>query len=131
MLYTDTDSFFLYFEVEDIAAALDPLSDEFDFSEVPEDCDSGLDNLACEQTAGQVGYFKDEMKGAPIIEFVALRPKMYSFKSCDVELHMGELHKYFPNGIYPYTMNYHHKAVAKGISRSVIKTLAHDDYKRM
>jgi len=97
MLYTDTDSFFLYFEVEDIAAALDPLSDEFDFSEVPEDCDSGLDNLASEQTAGQVGYFKDEMKGAFIIEFVAFRPHMYSFKSCDIELYKGELNRYYSN----------------------------------
>jgi hypothetical protein len=80
MLYTDTDSFFLQFFVEDLNTALheNPIvRDAFDFGAIPADHPSGLGGS--DPHAGEIGYFKDECNGDPIVEFVALRPKMYSF----------------------------------------------------
>ena len=54
------------------------------------------------------GKFKDETAGVPIVEFVGLRPKMYSFittKDMEVGVHR-----------------------AKGISRAASKLLRHQDY---
>ena len=57
-----------------------------------------------------IGKFKDETSGKPIIEFVGLRPKMYSFlieeKSEQVEKH-----------------------TAKGINKGASRTLRHEHYK--
>ena len=85
MLYTDTDSFFLQFFVDDLKQALVSkrgVLDAFDFSEVPP---NHLSRLHSDAQAGEVGYFKDECKGSPIVEFVALKPKMYSFTVMDAE----------------------------------------------
>ena len=86
MLYTDTDSFFLYFFVEDLAKYINArpyLRNAFDFSEISTGHLSNLGRGNADLHAGEVGYFKDETKGNPIIEFVGLRPKMYSFTVCD------------------------------------------------
>ena len=69
-----------------------------------------------------MGYFKDETNGNPIVEFVGLRPKMYSFTVCDAS-------QPIPGVNYP--MDLRHKAVAKGVARSQIKRLKHEDYVRM
>ena len=53
------------------------------------------------------GKFKDEMGGVPIVEVVALRPKMYSFYTTEN-----------PDGVHR----------AKGITRGASKTLRHQDY---
>ena len=125
MLYTDTDSFFLQFFVEDLATELnrDPtMRDWFDFSEIPVDHISGL-GTAADPHAGVVGYFKDESKGDPVYEVIALRPKTYSVqtvKAC----------KYDPENPMPAPV-FKHKAVAKGITRENIKRLIHEDYRNM
>ena len=85
MLYTDTESFFLHFFVEDLAKEMNTrphLRDVFDFSHG----NGHLFNLGrghADFHAGKVGYFKDETKGNSIVEFIGLRPKMYSFTVCD------------------------------------------------
>ena len=81
MLYTDTDS--MVFQVFTHDLYQDLLNDKtlreiFDFSEIPAGHPSQLGDLP-DPHGGQVGYFKDEMKGNPIIEFVGLKPKMYAF----------------------------------------------------
>ena len=69
-----------------------------------------------------MGYFKDETKENPIVEFIGLRPKMYSFTVCDASE---------PIPMVNYPMDIRHKAVAKGVVRSQIKRFKHEDYVRM
>ena len=114
MLYTDTDSFFLHFVVEDLAKEINArphLRDAFDFSEISNGHLSNLGRGNANLHAGEVGYFKDETNENPIVEFVGLRPKMYSFTVCDAS-------EPIPGVNYP--MDVRHKAVAKGVARSQI-----------
>ena len=125
MLYTDTDSFCLHFFVEDLAKKIisrPHLRDAFDFSEISNGQLSKLGRGSANLHAGEVGNFKDETKGNPIVEFVGLRPKMYSFTVCDAS-------EPIPGVNYP--INLRHKAVAKGVARSQIKRFKHEDYVRM
>ena len=80
MLYTDTESFFLHLFVEDLAQEINARPhhrDAFDFSEISNGHLFTLGRGNANLHAGEVGYFKDETKGNPIVEFVCLRPKMY------------------------------------------------------
>ena len=125
MLYTNTDSFFLHFFVEDLAKEINSrpyLRDAFDFSEISNGhfCNLGRGNA--DLHAGEVGFFKDETKENPIVEFVGLRCKMYSFTVCDAS-------EPIPGVNYPRDVR--RKAVAKGVSRSKIKPFKHEDYVRM
>ena len=125
MLYTDTDSFFLNFFVDDLAKeikARPKLYDAFDLSEISPGHLSNLGSVGGNHNAGDVGYFKDETKGDPIIEFVGLRPKMYSFTVCHADESIPGLN---------YPMDTWHKAVARGVSRAQIKRLKHENYVRM
>ena len=86
MLYMDTDSFFLHFFVENLAKEVNELPhlrDAFDFSEISNRHLSNLGRGNATFHAKELGYFKDETKGDPIVEFVGLRPKMYSFTVCE------------------------------------------------
>ena len=69
-----------------------------------------------------MGYFKDETKGNPIVEFIGLRHKMYSFTVCDAS-------EPIPGVNYP--MDVRHKAVAIGVSRSQIKRFKNKEFVRM
>ena len=69
-----------------------------------------------------MGYFKDETKGNPIVEFLGLRHKMYSFTVCDASEPIPKVN---------YPMDVRHKAMAKGVARSQIKRFKHEDYMRM
>ena len=126
MLYNDTDSFFLQFFVEDLAKEIYSRSyvkSAFDFSEISLHYLSNLRTID-DSHSGQVGYFKDECKGDPIIEFVALRPKMYSYTMC-------EAMEYIPPQYNLSSLDIKHKAVATGVSRANIRRLTHDDYVAM
>ena len=125
MLYTDTDFFFLHFFVEDLAKEINlrpHLRDAFDFSEISNGDFSNLRRGNADLHAGDVGYFKDETKGNPIVEFIGLRPKMYLFTVCDAS-------EPIPGVNYP--MGITQKAVVKGVARSQIKRFKHEDYVRM
>ena len=127
MLYTDTDSFFLQFFVDDLAAELnrDPsMRDWFEFGEVPSDHVSGLGSAGGDPHAGVIGYFKDESKGDQVYEVIALRPKSYSIQTVKATLYDPE-HPEVPPPAFK------HKAVAKGITRENIKRLTHEDYRQM
>ena len=117
MLYTDTDSFFLHFFVKDLAIEINSrphLRDAFDFSEISNGHLSFFGRENANLHAGEVGYFKDETNGNPIVEVVGLHPKMYSFTVCDAS-------EPIPGVNDP--MDVRHKAVAKGVVRSQIKGL--------
>ena len=75
LLGTDTDSLKYVIETEDLYQDMKEMSDHFDFSEY------GVNHFCYDKTNAKVlGKFKDETNGNPIIEFVGLRPKMYSQK---------------------------------------------------
>ena len=100
LLFTDTDSLTYEVKTEDIYKDMLKDMDMFDTSEYPTD-----HLLYSNQNKKALGKMKDESFGEPHVEFVGLRPKMYSFKGG--------------------------KKTAKGIKKSVVKNeLSHDDYRR-
>ena len=104
LLFTDTDSLLYEIKTEDIYADMNTNSDLFDFSEyaVYHKCFSNKNKKV-------YGKMKDELNGLPMLEFVALKAKMYSFKTENEE-----------------------KKRAKGIQRAVIKKkIKHDDFKKV
>ena len=125
MLYTDTELFFLYLFVEDLANKINAcphLRDAFDFSEISP---RHLSTLGCAEAglhAGEVNYFKDETNSDVIVEFVGLRSKMYLFTVFETSEPILWLN---------YSMNVRQKAVAKNVARSQIKRYKHKDYVQM
>ena len=77
-LYTDTDSFFLHFFVDNLAKEINArtqLRDAFEFSDIEHTHLPQLRGPGVDGHGWEVGFFKDEAKGNPIVEFVGLRPK--------------------------------------------------------
>jgi len=102
LLFTDTDSLVYDIQSEDLYAELFEDRGKFDFSDYPT-----TSQFHCADNKKKIGKMKDETAGEPIVEFVGLRPKMYSFITCDHE---------------------HHRA--KGIQKAVVeRKLRHDHYK--
>ena len=119
MLYTDTYLLImqlltndLYKEILDVPQ----LRRMFDFSEIPANHPSCL-GTPDDPNRGKVCYFNDETKGNPIIEFVALIPKMYSFKVCECQ-------EFFSNA-QPRLWD---KQVGKGIARATLEKITHQQY---
>ena len=105
LLFTDTDS--LTYEIETTDAYLDFWNDKdkFDNSDYPEN--SPYFNKINKKV---IGKFKDEAAGVPIVEFVGLRSKMYSYIKDNDE--GGK--------------------TAKGIKKNIItKNIKHEDYKEV
>ena len=105
LLFTDTDS--LTYEIETNDAYNDFFKDKskFDNSDYPEN--SPYFNKINKKI---IGKFKDELAGVPVVEFIGLRSKMYSYlKDNDV---CGK--------------------TAKGIKKYIItKNIKHEDYKEV
>ena len=59
--------------------------------------------------------------GDPFVEFVGLRPKMYSFK-------VMEAAEYEPQLPFFDAVHFKHKSVVNGVSQINIKDFTHDDY---
>ena len=74
LAYTDTDSFVIHIETEDLYKDLQQINSYMDFSDYPQNhCDYDNTNKKV------LGKFKDEMNGNIITEFIALKPNMYAF----------------------------------------------------
>ena len=102
LLFTDTDSLTYDIKTPDIYQDWQQDKSMFDTSDYPK-----THFLKCDQNKKVLGKMKDEMAGTPIIEFVGLRPKMYSFKCSEYE-----------------------KQTAKGICKTAIeKRLRHAEYR--
>ena len=56
----------------------------FDFSKIPANHPSHF-GFPKDSNKGKVGFFKIETKGNPIIEFVALKPKLNFYKVCECQ----------------------------------------------
>ena len=103
LLFTDTDSLTYEIEANDVYKDFFKDKDKFDNSDYPE-----YSPFFYKKNKKVIGKFKDEAAGIPIIEFVGLRSKMYSY--------MKE--------------NQKGGKTAKGIKKNVIKNnIMHDDYK--
>ena len=103
LLFTDTDSLTYEIQTEDIYK--DPWNDKrlFDYSEYPKNSP-----YHCIDSEKVIRKFKDEACGGPIIEFVGLKSKMYSYVED----------------------NEKGGKTAKGIKKNVIKNnIKHEDYK--
>ena len=75
LLFTDTDSLVYDITTPDLYADMLPNIDRhYDTSDYPVE-----HPLHSKKNAKVVGLFKDELNGVPIVEFVGLRAKMYSF----------------------------------------------------
>ena len=105
LLFTDTDS--LTYEIETHDAYNDFFKDKnkFDNSDYPEN--SPYFNIINKKV---IGKFKDEASGIPVVEFIGLRSKMYSYVKDNEET----------------------TQTAKGIKKQVIKkNITHDNYKEV
>ena len=103
LLYTDTDSFVLEIETEDIYEDMAAERDLYDTSNYPNE-----NPLYSEVNKKVLGKMKDECGGTPIEEVVCLRSKIYSV------LKAGEKNI----------------RKAKGVKKCVIKKhIKHEDYK--
>ncbi|NNK28388.1 MAG: hypothetical protein HKP06_09125 [Flavobacteriaceae bacterium] len=77
VIYTDTDSLFLYIKGDKIISKLQSIRDEWlDGSNLPTN-----HPLYCIHNKGVIGKFKDEMDGFTVAEFIGLRPKMYALQT--------------------------------------------------
>ena len=104
LLYTDTDSLLLEIKTKDIYSDMAKDSNMYDTSNYPK-----THSLFSEKNKKVVGKMKDECEGNPIIEYIGLRPKMYSI----------------------LTLNDAHNAKrAKGVKGAVTKKcITHENYK--
>jgi len=104
LLFTDTDSLTYEIEAEDVYKDFWNDKDKFDNSNYPES--SPYFN---ESNKKVIGKFKDEAAGVPIIEFVGLKSKMYSYMKD----------------------NQKGGKTAKGIKKNIIKKdITHENYKQ-
>ena len=105
LLFTDTDS--LTYEIETKDAYADFWSDKDRFDNSDYNKESPFYNTANKKV---IGKFKDEAAGVPVVEFVGLRSKMYSYMKDNDE--GGK--------------------TAKGIKKNIItKNIKHEDYKEV
>ena len=103
LLFTDTDSLTYEIEADDVYQDFWKDKHLFDNSDYPENSPF-FDN----SNKKVIGKFKDEVKGIPIVEFVGLRSKMYSYMKDDQK----------------------GSRTAKGIKKNVIKQkIQHNNYK--
>ena len=103
LLFTDTDSLTYEIEAKDVYKDFFKDKDKFDNSDYPE-----YSPFFYKENKKVIGKFKDEAAGIPIIEFVGLRSKMYSY----------------------IKDNQKGGKTAKGIKKNVIKNnIIHNDYK--
>ena len=102
LLFTDTDSLCYHIKTEDIYQDMFERKELFDLSDYPTACP-----FHDPTNKKVIGKFKDETASVPIVEFVGLRAKMYSFKT-----------------------EKHECKKAKGVKKSVVqRRCTHEDYK--
>ena len=103
LLFTDTDSLTYEIETEDAYKDFFNDKDKFDNSDYPAES-----QLFDKTNKKVIGKFKDEASGIPIIEFIGLRSKMYSYLKDNQNV--GK--------------------TAKGIKKNIIKkVITHENYK--
>ena len=127
LIYTDTDSFIIQVETDDIYKDMLENKNLYDFSNYP------INHQNYNITNKKVlRKFKDELNSLIITEFIGLKPKMYSFDYIDNNIKINKCEydeinkddkKYDEYNKIVVNNNIH-----KGIKKSVC--LKHDEYKR-
>ena len=74
LAYTDTDSFVIHFETEDLYKDFQHMNSHMDFLTIQNIIATTITNEKFLQK------IKDEMNGNIITEFIALKPKLYAFQ---------------------------------------------------
>ncbi|XP_053204035.1 uncharacterized protein LOC128388631 [Panonychus citri] len=100
LLYTDTDSLIYHIKTENIDQDLVNLSHLMDFSNYPTS-----HHLFSNENKKKIGYIKNEVAGDEIVEFLGIKPKLYTLKT------LSDVKK------------------AKGVPRVALKKVTFDDYK--
>ena len=101
LLYTDTDSFILHVETDDVYKDIKDNQSQYDTSNY-----NNKHFLFSNENKKVLGKFKDELGGVPISEYIGLRPKMYSVITKEEEIRK-----------------------AKGIKKNVVKNqITHENY---
>ena len=109
LIYTDTDSFIIEVETDNIYKDMYENKNIYDFSEYPKNYPNfDMSNKKV------LGKFKDELNSKIITEFIALKPKMYSFEYTSGTEYNNTLIK--------------NENKCKGVKKSV--DLKHDEYKK-
>jgi len=102
LMYTDTDSFVYFIETDDLYKDMYEHKDIFDLSDVQ------IEEYKDNSNKKVVGKMKDETGMIPVIEWIALKPKLYSFLiEGDDKMHVK----------------------CKGITRGVSKKLKHEQFR--
>lgn len=112
MLYSDTDSFFFYFFVQDLTKKINAYfyyQDAFKFSVISSRNIFIVERNKAELYARLVRYFKCTTTRYPIVEFGGLRLKIYLFTVCDASK---------PIVGVKYLMDVQPKAATNGVTRS-------------
>ena len=110
LLFTDTDSLMYEVCTDDFYKDMWAMRDQCDLANYPKNSpfyDSSNNKV--------VVKFKDEANGEPIIEFVGLKPKMYSYQTLTLAL----------QGDAAITT----KKRANGIQGAAVDKLRHEEYK--
>ena len=129
LAYVDTDSYILKIETEDVSDDLKKLGNYFDFSNY-EDTHENYDLT----NNKKIGFFKDEMGGKIMTEYIGLKPKMYSYeKEKDAQEEETETKENKNNDVNGEANGddedeCHNKA--KGIPKCKIKNITIDGYKK-
>ena len=109
LLFTDTDSLMYEIECADAYKDMWQNRDRFDLAGYP-----NTSEFHDPTNNKVIGKFKDEANGEPIVEFVGLKPKMYSYIL---------LHELPNKGVNPVE-----KHRSKGICRAAARRLRHKDF---
>ena len=135
LIYTDTDSFIIQVETDDIYKDMLENKDLYDFSDYP------INHLNYDITNKKVlGKFKDELNSQIITKFIGLKAKMYSFNYIDNNIIIDKCEYDDCNNIIinendkriileydEYNNIKVNNNVHKGIKKSI--SLKHDEYK--
>ena len=134
LLYTDTDSFIIYVETDNIYKDMLENKILYDFRNYP------INHPNYDITNKKVlGKFKDELNSLIITEFIGLKPKMYSFDYIDNIIKINKCNKCEYDEINEndrrivlkydeYNNIVVNNNIHKGIKKSI--SLRHDEYKR-
>ena len=112
LLFTDTDSLMYEVETDDFYQDMVDNAELFDMSNF--EVTNPYYKPEFQDNKAVVGLMKDEAAGNPIVEFVGLRLKMYSFKAAKVQA----------DG----TSTFFDKHRAKGLQRAAAAKITHEQY---
>ena len=122
LVYTDTDSFIVQVETDDVYKDMLENKNLYDFNNYP------INHPNYDITNKKVlGKFKDELNSLIITEFIGLKPKMYSFDYIDNNIIINENDKRIVLKYDQYNNIVLNNNLHKGIKKSI--SLTHDEHK--